>query len=176
MSEPALNLRTAERFLLAPPLAGQFGTQSVAVCDISAKGARFRHAKPLEMGRKSLLKLAVEGRILPVSLEAVIVWTQPDGAVPGQFVSGVRTYGTAEVFQSLIAELQASDRTSRIEELRSTDRFNIAPELVAEYGGRQVLVENLSARGARIEASLPPVRGASASLHFSVPDTQVSVT
>ena len=31
----ARNLRTAERFLLAPPLAATFGTSPVAICDIS---------------------------------------------------------------------------------------------------------------------------------------------
>ena len=52
----ARNLRTAERFLLAPPLAATFGAAPVAVCDISAKGARFRHDAPLETGTKSLLQ------------------------------------------------------------------------------------------------------------------------
>ena len=44
----ARNLRTSERFLLEPPISAQFGASPVAVCDISAKGARFRHGQPLE--------------------------------------------------------------------------------------------------------------------------------
>src|SRR4051794_23620230 len=93
----ARNLRTAERFLLAPPLAAQFGASSVSVCDISAKGARFRHDAPLEMGNKSVLKVPFEGRMAPFSLEAVVIWTQADNAVPGRWVSGVRTYAAPEL-------------------------------------------------------------------------------
>ena len=56
----ARSLRTAERFLLAPPLAGHFGSSTISVCDISAKGARFVHGQPLEMGKKSVLRLPIE--------------------------------------------------------------------------------------------------------------------
>ena len=76
----ARNLRTSERFLLEPPISAQFGASPVAVCDISAKGARFRHGQPLEMGQKSVLRLAIDGRPAPLTLEAVVVWTQLDAA------------------------------------------------------------------------------------------------
>ncbi|MCU1349955.1 MAG: hypothetical protein JWO56_2985, partial [Acidobacteria bacterium] len=85
---PARSLRTAERFLLAPPMPAHFGGAAVSICDISAKGARFQHERPLEMGAKSILKLPLEGRPSPVSLEAVVVWTKSDGR-PGRYVSGV---------------------------------------------------------------------------------------
>src|SRR4051812_2305883 len=71
----ARNLRNVERFLIVPPLAGTFGVTQVAVSDISSKGGRFRHESPLETGAKAILKLA-EGRVAPLVLEAVIVWTQ----------------------------------------------------------------------------------------------------
>jgi len=100
----ARNLRTAERFLLAPPITGAFGAADVAICDISAKGARFRHTRPLETGSKGILKMPVEGRPSPVALEAVIIWTHADSAQPGRFESGVRTYGSPDVVTSLIAQ------------------------------------------------------------------------
>jgi hypothetical protein len=140
MLEPARNLRTAERFLLAPPLAATFGSSPVAICDISAKGARFKHDRPIEMGTKGMLKMPLEVH-------------QPDAAMPGRFVSGARTYASAEVVTSLIAHLQTSHRSNRIEELRSTDRFFIEPALEAKFGDTPVQVENLSARGARIESA-----------------------
>lgn len=172
----ARNLRTAERYLLAPPLAATFGSMSVAVCDISAKGARFRHDRTLEMSSKAVLQIAMEGRLAPVALEAVIVWTQPDANTPGKFVSGARTYGPAETMQALIGQLQTSNRTARIEELRSTDRFYLSPPLNGKYDGQPVLVENLSARGARIELPIEPLSGSSAALHFAVPDSSIAVT
>ena len=41
------------------------------------------------------------------------------------------------------------------EELRSTDRFDLSPSLAGEWNGAEVRVENLSARGARIESTRP---------------------
>jgi len=146
----ARNLRTAERFLLAPPISGAFGAADVAICDISAKGARFRHTRPLETGSKGILKMPVDGRPSPVSLEAVIVWTHADSAQPGRFESGVRTYGSPDVVSSLIAQLQTSKRSNRIEELRQSDRFLVTSAIEAFFDGRPALVEDISAHGARI--------------------------
>jgi len=171
----ARNLRTAERFLLAPPLTATFGLTAVAVCDISAKGARFRHAGPLGTGTKAVLQIAVDGRPGNLSLEAVIVWTQPDPSTPGKFMSGARTYGPPEVIQSLLAMLQTSHRTNRIEELRSTDRFYVVPALAGTFDGRPVHIEDLSTRGARIALTLQPPRGISGRLLFSVPDSGIHV-
>jgi len=175
MHEAARNLRTAERYLLAPPLAAKFGGAAVAVCDISSKGARFRHDRPVEHGTKEMLQIAANGRPGPVTLEAVVVWTQPDPAWPGKFMSGVRTYGPAEVIQSLIAQLQTSHRTNRIEELRSTDRFYVSPALTATFDTGLVQIEDLSARGARVEMRQEPQRGAVGTLRFSVPESMIDV-
>jgi hypothetical protein len=178
MHEAARNLRTAERFLLAPPLAATYGDAPVAVCDISAKGARFRHDAPLDGGAKALLRISVEGRSAPVLLEAAVVWTQPDPTIAGKFLSGVRTYGSPELIQGIVTQLQLSNRTSRIEELRSTDRFYVLPSLPAELDGRPVLIEDLSAHGARVELPAEPQRGSVATLTFAVPESiiEVSVT
>jgi hypothetical protein len=172
----ARNLRTAERFLLAPPLAATFGTAAVAVCDISARGARFRHDQPLETGAKAMLKLAVDSARAPVSLEAVVIWSQPDIATPGRFVSGARIYAPAEVISGLIATLQTSNRTSRIEELRSTDRFYLVPPLDATFDGQPVGIEDLSARGARIEMRTEPLRGSNGILSFRVVESEVELS
>ena len=175
MHEAARNLRTAERFLLAPPLAAAFGEARVAVCDISASGARFRHDGPLETGAKSVLKLAFDAAATPVRLEAVVVWTQPDPQFNGKFLSGVRTYGPVEVVQSIVAHLQRSTRSSRIEELRSTDRFYVVPALRGVFGGREVTIDDLSARGARIETPTEARRGSTATLSFVVPESSIEV-
>jgi hypothetical protein len=175
MYEAARNLRTAERFLLAPPLAATFGDANIAVCDISAKGARFRHERPLEMGSKSVLHLPVDGRPAPVRLEAVIVWSQPDAATPGKFVSGVRTYGEPSVVDALLTQLHSSQRSNRIEELRSTDRFFVMPALKAVFGEAGVYIEDLSARGARIETVAELPKGFAAQLMFNVPDTTLEI-
>ncbi|MGZ8797845.1 MAG: PilZ domain-containing protein, partial [Thermoanaerobaculia bacterium] len=97
MQAGARNLRTVERFLLAPPLSADFASAPVSICDISARGARFLHEKQLETGKKGVLKLPMEGRPMPLALEAVVVWSQREGGDQGQYVSGVRTYGSPEV-------------------------------------------------------------------------------
>lgn len=171
----ARSLRTAERFLIDPPLAGQFGSSVIAVCDISAKGARFKHGQPLEMGQKSLLKLAVDGRPAPVSLEAVVVWTQAEAGASGRFVSGVRTYGSIDVVNGVLAHLQTSKRTTRIEELRAADRFNVAPAVEGTWDGKPMRVENLSARGARLETAARLDGGMRGTLRFAIPGNAMAV-
>jgi hypothetical protein len=171
----ARNLRTAERFLLEPSLSGHFGSAVIAVCDISAKGARFRHGHPIEMGQKSMLKLAVGGRPTPVSMEAVVVWTKVESVTSGRFVSGVRTYPSPGLFDGMLKQLHAEKRASRIEELRSADRFYVAPLLNAEFDGQPVRIEDLSARGARIETATEVPAGTAAAFHFHVPDASAPV-
>ncbi len=168
----ARNLRTAERFLLAPPVAGAFGATDVAICDISAKGARFRHSRPLETGSKGLLKMPVDGRPAPVSLEAVVVWTRAETGAPGRFETGVRTYGAPDVVSGLLAQLQSSKRSNRIEELRQSDRFLVEPALEASFGGRPAMIEDISAHGARIAVSELLSAGRSATFRV----LQVNVT
>lgn len=176
MHDAARNLRTAERFLLTPPLAATFGSAPVAVCDISEKGARFRHDRPLEHGAKSVLRLVADGAHAPVLLEATVVWTQPDPGVPGKYMSGARTYGAPEVMHSLLLQLQSSQRTKRVEELRSTDRFYLSPSIAGTFDNQPALIENLSARGARVELAFEPLRGSIATLHFNAVGSQLDVS
>jgi hypothetical protein len=169
------NLRTVERFLLVPPLPANFGTSPVNVCDISAGGARFRHETPLETGRKEVLKLPIDGRPAPVDLEAVVVWSQADSTTVGQFLSGVRTYGSPEVMKSVITQLQTSRRSNRIEELRSADRFFVTPSLSGSFSGDSIRIEDLAARGARIETQKDLCGGSEGLLEFRVPDSSEKV-
>jgi len=169
------NLRTAERFLLVPPLPAAFGTAAVSLCDISAQGARFRHAQPIEAASKALLTLRMERQPAPVSIEAVIVWTHADAGEPGRYVSGVRTWGDPAVMSALLAQLHASHRCTRIEEMRSTDRFTIPQPLPARYGQAEVTIEDLSARGARITTTRELARGTVAPLLFGVPGSPEEV-
>ena len=162
----ARTLRTAERYLLQPPLPAHFDGAAVSVCDISAKGARFTHGHSLQMGQKSLLRLPLEGRTAPLQLEAVVVWTQIDPISPSRFVSGVRTYGTPEVMQGVLEQLQKAKRTTRIEELRGSDRFAMQQPLAGTFGGARVTIENLSVRGARIATGIAAAAGKQATLTF----------
>jgi hypothetical protein len=170
----ARNLRTAERYLLAPPLAATFGDAPVAICDISAKGARFRHDQPLQAGTKAILRIATDKGAAHLELEAVVVWSQSD-ATTGRHVSGARTYGSPELVQALLTQLQTSSRTSRMEELRSTDRFFVTPAFDAVFGEHPVTVDNLSARGARIATTMQLERSTRLPLRFVVPDSDIDV-
>ena len=175
MPEATRTLRTAERYLLQPPLPGHYDGRAVSICDISAKGARFTHGHSVEMDRKALLRIAVDGRPAPVQLEAVVVWTQVDPVAPTRFVSGVRTYGAAEVMEALLAQLQAAKRTTRIEELRGSDRFTLQQPLGGRFAGVGVAVENLSVRGARIVIPQPVTPAARASFSFLDVDVPAQV-
>lgn len=156
-------------------MTAKFGVSAVAVSDISERGARFLHDAALETGQKGVLKLSMEGRPAPLALEAVVVWTQPEAAGAAKFVSGVRTYGSPQVIQSLIAQLQHSNRSNRIEELRSSERFLLKQTLPGTLDGRPVKIENISARGARIETADDLERDRSGKLSFNVGSTSLQV-
>jgi hypothetical protein len=127
------------------------------------------------MGNKSVLKVPVDGRPSPFSLEAVVVWTQIDSTVAGRFVTGVRTYAAPDLVNSLLTQLHASNRSNRIEELRSTDRFYVVPSLPGTFGDVPALIEDLSARGARIDTATE-LAPQSATLRFNVPMTELEVS
>src|SRR3954471_17478661 len=171
----ARSLRTAERFLIGPPLNARFASSPVLVSDISVKGARFRHANAVEMGQKSLLQIAIDD-LPPANFEAVVVWTKPDPLAAGRFVTGVRTYAEPHVIDSVLAHLQTMKRTTRIEELRSTDRFDLSPVLEGEWNGAEIRIENLSARGARIETTRPLAPSANGLLTFELPRAELNVS
>jgi hypothetical protein len=169
----ARSLRKGERFLIDPPLSAQFGASVVSVCDISSQGARFRHGHPVEMGQKAVLRLAVDGRPAPVALEAVVIWTHTESADSGRFVSGVRTYASADTVDGMLRQLQTSRRTQRIEEMRSADRFFVAPYLNAEFDSQSVRIEDISRRGSRLESMRKIEPGTTAPLRFGIPHTPV---
>ena len=121
------------------------------------------------MGNKAILRLAIDGRPSPVALEGVIVWTRADPVNEGRFVSGVRTYAPAEVIAALLRTLQAAGRTTRIEELRSSDRFFVNPNLDAKWDNERVAVEDLCARGARIGSASRLNAGSAGVLRFKMP-------
>jgi hypothetical protein len=175
MSQAAISLRTAERFLLAPPLAATYGSVAVDVCDVSAKGARFRHTQVIEAGSKAILLFNVGPDASPLRIEAVVIWSQSDPSWPGRYMTGVRTYAVEEQMETLIASLHRRGRVSRIEELRSTDRFYVLPTLDATFDGMPASIEDLSARGARVELPLDPPHGAKGLLQFTVPQSSISV-
>jgi hypothetical protein len=175
MTDTVPTPRRPERHLLEPPLAATFRGSAVAVCDISAEGVRFRHHAPLQTGTKSVLLIAADGRPAPIALETMIVWTQPDPALRGTHVSGGRTWGHGDGVRSLIEQLQAAGRTTRIEESRSTERFTIAPRLAATFDGHGVTIDNLSTRGAGIELSYPAPVGLTTTLAIAATEGGVDV-
>jgi hypothetical protein len=175
MVDAARTLRTAERYLLQPPLSAHFGDAAVSICDISAKGARFTHSHSLEMGQKSVLRLVLDGRPAPLQLEAVVVWTQVDPIAPSRFVSGVRTYGAPDVVDGMLDHLQKRKRTTRIEELRRSDRFALQQPLEGRFDGARVAIEDLSVRGARIATTSPVAAGARGTLSFMTVEVSAQV-
>jgi len=175
MIEPvARSLRTAERFLLQPAVPALLGDSPIRICDLSLGGARFRHESSVPTGTKKTLRIALSERATPAIVESVVVWSQPDASTPGQYVSGLRTLSGPEAMSSLLEQLHAMKRTSRIEELRAVDRFFITPPLEAEFCGQPALIEDISARGARVESAVELKSGASETLTFDLPKISMS--
>lgn len=174
MYEAARSLRTAERYLIAPPIAATFGSATVSVCDISERGARFRHDRKLETGSKAVLKLVMDDQPSSVNIEAMVVWSQAESE-GGAYLSGVRTYASPDTVRSVIRQLNEAHRTNRIEELRGTDRFTINPGVDATFGSSPIVLADLSARGARIECATSLPVGTIDKLAFRIPGAEFEV-
>ena len=172
MSESVHLLRGAERFLVAPPLNARFGDDTVSICDISESGARLRHAGRYEMGAKSVLRVALDGQ--PVNVPAMVVWTQRNSAGAGGFVSGVRAYAADDVMKTIVRHLTESRRTTQMEELRKTDRYDVRPAVAATWNGDAVRIEDLSSHGVRIETLQRQPVGTPGRLRFAVPDSELT--
>jgi len=75
----------------------------------------------------------------------------------------------------MIGHLRQTRRANRIEDLRSTDRFDLSPLLDGEWNRSAVRIENLSARGARIETMNQLAEGKSGTLRFMNLDVSARV-
>ncbi|HVT02569.1 MAG TPA: PilZ domain-containing protein [Thermoanaerobaculia bacterium] len=170
----ARSLRSADRFVMTPPLEAEHGGTPVLLSDLSLKGARFKHDEVMPGSRKAILQFRVPHRDLPIRVESEILWTQPTGE-GRRFFSGARILGASEFIESVLRDLMDRGHCCRIEELRAADRFFVSPPFDASFDGREVLVDNASARGARIFSAteLPP--GSEGIFRFRLPDLPFEV-
>jgi len=80
------------------------------------------------------------------------------------------------LIDGVLSQLRDSKRTTRIEEMRSTDRFDVTAPIEGTWRGEPVLIENLSARGARVETMRRLPSEGSGLLLFEVPGADLSVS
>ena len=78
----------------------------------------------------------------------------------------LRTYASAELVDRMLGHLRQTRRANRIEDLRATDRFDLSPLLDGNWNGFAVRIENLSARGARIDTPDALAAGTAGTLRF----------
>ncbi|HEY5611245.1 MAG TPA: PilZ domain-containing protein [Thermoanaerobaculia bacterium] len=163
------DLRTAERFLLGPPVEGRFGKVPVDVSDISTKGARLRHDAPVEAGSKSVLTFEVDRLANPVYFEGVVVWTQNEPNRSPKFTSGVRIYAKPDAMDRVLGALRVTGRSNRIDELRASDRFKLTPPISGTFSpAGKAKIRDLSAGGAKVELYDLPELGTEGILEFSI--------
>lgn len=180
MSKPASRYgRVAERFLLMPGAAADFGSERVFISDLSSTGMRLRHPRPVEVGRKSMVSFLPDGSTTPVELEGEVVWTQPSYSLDQHeaFISGIRTYGEQQEIERAVVRFDQSGRLMRIEECRNTDRFLIrdgAEGRFAEVGS--ITICDISAKGARIESHHELIGGVAGVFQLAVPQTDFEVS
>ncbi|HEX9161055.1 MAG TPA: hypothetical protein VF980_05040 [Thermoanaerobaculia bacterium] len=66
-------VREVERFLAAEPLAGSYGSASVSIVDISARGVQIEHAQPIRLGTRA--RLWFKRGDVSVSTQALTIWS-----------------------------------------------------------------------------------------------------
>jgi hypothetical protein len=79
------------------------------------------------------------------------------------------------VIKALLRNLQAAGRTTRIEELRGSDRFQVKPTLEARWNSERVSLEDLSSRGVRIGSTSLLNSGSAGVLKFKIPPDALGV-
>ncbi|HUO84248.1 MAG TPA: PilZ domain-containing protein [Thermoanaerobaculia bacterium] len=177
--EASLRPRGSERHLLVPAVDGSFGEVGVALKDLSTSGARLRSNHPLEAGSKSVLQFDATQSIGPVSLEALVVWSQPvtGPEESGRYVSGVKLFGEPGLVGRVIESFGRKQLSVPIEECRRSARFVFPRTVPGEFGAHgTVRIEDLSSRGARIETSRPSAPGTRSRLRYVVPEWPCDVS
>jgi hypothetical protein len=93
MPEPQ-ELRTADRFDLAPPLEGLFGNATVTIHNVGVRGVQVEHSDPLRLGLEARLTTSVPEWPEKIDLRGRVVWSRlskrPDVGGKYLYRSGIR--------------------------------------------------------------------------------------
>jgi hypothetical protein len=73
MTDDIKDLRASQRFLVTEPLAGSFGSASIAVLDISEHGVQVEHAQPVRIGTRA--RLWFKRGDIAVNIQGRVTWS-----------------------------------------------------------------------------------------------------
>ena len=116
-AQKQFNRRQAERFLMnvaTVALVDQLG--EVQLMDISVRGARIRHLRPVPIGGEVRLKFKPTPQSITLALTGRVIWTEPlDPMDPeGERLSGLQFNDEAAGLQSALERLCESGGATRI--------------------------------------------------------------
>ncbi len=104
--------RTAERFVIEPPIAGHFGSVSLTVLNISATGLQCEHSDPVKIGTRARLVVVVPPDP-PAAVRGRVVWSRlsktPNAQGKYLYRSGINIDEELEIMQKVLRQLLGSN-------------------------------------------------------------------
>ncbi len=161
-------------------LPAMIGDAEANVVDLSVRGARLQVTQPFTIG--ATLPFALQTSSGTVTAQATISWCRMaalalDDIELDRYLCGVMFDRELPVVMNVIDDLVAADMAIRIEDARSTERYEITTQLTASFGVHSpVRILDLSIRGARIatDRMVPPET--SAPLRFRIERKNIEFT
>jgi hypothetical protein len=168
----ATDFRTAPRYFVMTALPAAVGPAEANIVDLSVRGARVQLTQSFNIGTQVQFTLKTERGT--ISTQATVSWCRMaalalDDTECDRYLCGIMFDQEQPAVTKVIDDLLAAEMAMRIEDARSTERYEITKELRGSFGMQSsVRILDLSIRGARIASDRPVPVGTAAALRFSV--------
>src|SRR5262249_36371187 len=175
----ATDFRTVPRFFIMTALPATLGDAEVNVVDLSVRGARLQLTKPFSIG--AALQFTLESENARVSTKVNVSWCRMaalalDDTECDRYLCGVMFDEEQPGVMKVVDGLLAREMAMRIEDARSTERYEITMQLTGSFGMQSpVRILDMSIRGARISTDRPVPVGTAAALRFRVDRKHIDV-
>ncbi len=173
------DFRVLPRYFVATSLPARLGPSEANVVDLSVKGARLHLTQPFTIG--ATLPFTLKTDRVTLTTQATVAWCRMaalalDDAECDRFLCGIMFESEQPAAMTIIDDLLASDQAMRIEDARSTERYEITTQLTGSFGMHSpVRFIDISIRGARIATDRPVPPGTAAALRFRINRKHIDV-
>jgi PilZ domain-containing protein len=175
----ATDFRTAPRYFIMSPLPATLGQAEANVVDLSIRGARLQVMQPFSIG--AALEFTVRTESANFTTRATVSWCRMaalalDDIECDRYLCGIMFDEEQQTVMKIVDGLLAREMAMRIEDARSTERYEITTQLTGSFGMQSpIRILDLSIRGARIASDRPVPVGTAAALRFRVDRKHIDV-
>ncbi len=168
----ATEFRTVPRYFVLSALPARLGAFDVNIVDLSTRGARMHATQPFTIG--STLPFTLQTAGSTIATQATVSWCRMaalalDDLEHDRYLCGIMFDQEQPAMVKVIDDLLAAEQAMRIEDARTTERYEITVQMTGSFGMHSpVRLLDLSIRGARIATDRMVLAGTIAPLRFRV--------